>query len=418
MNHCPYCRKSIDTLAGGVARVVDTRVVVYCSTACVDKARRGRPLFRALHLIAAAPARPARQLARGLSALRFPPEHAVLALSVVLFAVGAASLVRWRWTPVAAPVFLAFESQAPPSRWPGVDAEDVSANGGSDVVSRQPESVRLDPIEANGRALEVLEASLTVERPTLWDLDALAILAQHRHAKATARLLVLARTETGPARRKAAVALARIGRPEGLDVLREDLASQNSSNSALAAMELGRLGDRSALPVLKRLMNYSETRMAAAESALFLKYEPAKIMLLQTVRNSPRSGDRVRAAVALAAAGESQVRELLEQLYEDGQFRFMAAVGLGHLGDRRVLPVLRSALANTALRLESAQLLLEFSQQDAYRDVVRDMDSEHAPTRISAAVAVYLLTAPAGSEKPGSPGLSGSPGPEEGGAHG
>ncbi|PKN43757.1 MAG: hypothetical protein CVU59_13400, partial [Deltaproteobacteria bacterium HGW-Deltaproteobacteria-17] len=171
---------------------------------------------------------------------------------------------------------------------------------------------------------------------------------------------------------------------------------------------------------------------AAAESALFLKYEPAKILLLQTVRNSPRSGDRVRAAAALAAAGESQARELLEQLYEDGQFRFIAAVGLGHLGDRRVLPVLRAALANTALRLESAQLLLEFSQQDAYRDVVRDLDSDHAPTRISAAVAVYLLTAPACGAQPacagphgsacavppGSTGPAGPGGPEEGGAHG
>ncbi len=330
-----------------------------------------------------------------------------------MLAAGVGALVLWMRAPGAAPVFRTFDTPGLQSYWKTAPASELPSDADANP-GRKPEIVRMDPIEANSRALEVLEGSLAVEQPSLWDLEALAILAQHKHPKATARLLVLARSETGPARRKAAVALARVGRPEGLDVLHEDLASLNSSNSSMAAMELGRLGDRSALVVLKRLMNYTETRMAAAEAALYLNYEPARILLMQTVRFSPRTGDRVRAAVALAAVGDKRVRELLEQSYDDGQFRFMSAVGLGHLGDARVLPVLRSALANTALRQEAAELLLAFSQQDAYRDVVADLDSDHAPTRISAAVAVYLLTAPAA---PAGPGAASSV-PGEGAAHG
>ena len=394
MNRCPYCRKPLESLGTGVARVIDARVVVYCSAGCLQKARRGSPWSRGLLLATGASSVMAQQAARALATLVFPVERAVLALSVVLLATGAGSLALWMMDPGPRPSFEPFRSLATQARWTGAQ-ESVEPTAPEVASGGAPEVVRMDPIEANGRALEVLEASLTVEQPSLWDMDALAVLAAHRHEKAAARLLLLARGQTGPVRRKAAAALARIGRPEGVDVLREDLMSQNNSNASMAAIELGRLGDRTALPVLKRLIDYSETRMAAAEAALHLNYEPAKILLMQTVRFSTRPGDRVRAAVALASVGEKQVRELLVQLYEDGQFRFMAAVGLGHLGDTRVLPVLRSALANTALRQEAAQLLLAFSQQDAYRDVVRDLESDHEPTRISAAVAVYMLTAPA-----------------------
>jgi hypothetical protein len=66
------------------------------------------------------------------------------------------------------------------------------------------------------------------------------------------------------------------------------------------------------------------------------------------------------------------------------------------------------------LRFEVAHQLNRFNLRDAYRDVLRDLESEHAPTRTSAAVAVYLLTAPAAPAGPGPDG----PGPGEGAAHG
>lgn len=419
MNRCPCCGRPHDALAGGVARVVGARVVTYCGVACRERARHGGVPLRltrgALTLVSASVAWPAARVARTLGRLRFSMDLAVLAVSVALLALGAGALFVWARDPGRLPVFERFAAVSPPARWQAAgQGREPGAGNGTDTVRRTSDAADLDPIEAGGRALDVLEESVETERPSLWDLDALEVLAARGHERATGRLVSLARAELGPARRRAAVALARVGRPEGLDVLREDLASRVQSVSSLAALELGRLGDQTALPVLRRMMTFTETRMSAAEAAVFLRHEPARVLLRQTVKGSTRPGDRVRAAVALAAAGDAFGRELLERLYEDGQFRFLAAVGLGHLGDRRVEPVLRAALGNTALRLEVAQQLVRFNLRDAYRDVLRDLESEHAPTRTSAAVAVYLLTAPAAPAGPGQD----ARGPGEGAAHG
>ena len=236
MNRCPHCRNPIDALAGGVARVVGTRVVVYCSVACREKARRGQVWERAARQLAVLVSVPATGTIRALARVVFPPERAALLASVALLALGFASLIQWARVPdQAPPAFERFATVVPSGWWrlpPSVPESPTRETQVPGAPSAAPEVVRMDPIEANARSLEVLEESLTDGQASVWDLDALSVLASHGHARATARLLTLARAETGPARRKAAVALARAGRPEGLDVLREDLASQNASISS------------------------------------------------------------------------------------------------------------------------------------------------------------------------------------------
>jgi hypothetical protein len=262
MNRCPGCGKPHDVLAGGVARVVGARVVTYCGAACRERARHGGVTLRlvrgALTLASVSVAWPAARVVRTLGRLRFSVDLAVLAASVALLALGAGALFVWSRDPGRAPAFESFTVVPSTGRWPSaVTGGDPGDATESDAVRRPADASGLDPIEAGAQALEVLEESVELERPSLWDLDALEVLAARGHERATGRLVTLARAETGPARRRAAVALARVGRPEGLDVLREDLASRIQSVSTLAALELGRLGDQTALPALRRMMTFT-----------------------------------------------------------------------------------------------------------------------------------------------------------------
>lgn len=256
------------------------------------------------------------------------------------------------------------------------------------------ESVSVDPVAANARAREVLKNSLYVQEPSIWDLEALDVLAQHGEMQAVLRLQQIVQKHAGNVRRKAAVALARVGVSDGVDMLRAELRSVNPMTAVLAAIELGRLGDVRALPVLKRFMDRSDTHMAACEAAVFLQFEPARIRLLQTMHQAARMGDRVRAALVLAQAGNREGQDVLRTAFEDGQFRFMAALGLAALGDTHAIPMLQLALEHMALRKEAAESLRRFGRVDDYTFLVRDMESPHVPIKISAAIAVYILTAP------------------------
>ncbi len=80
MSRCPHCRKPLDSPSTGVPRVIDARVVVYCSLACRDQARLGRSWDRGLRWLAAAAAVPAQGTVRALSRLAFPPERLVMGL--------------------------------------------------------------------------------------------------------------------------------------------------------------------------------------------------------------------------------------------------------------------------------------------------------------------------------------------------
>ncbi len=379
MKRCPCCNKPFDALAGGKPRIVDAKVVVYCSLSCRDAARKREESGWHFPSVRLPP-------------VDFSPAAGLVWMGVILFCLAGMWLFM-RPPPRESVRFQVFQ---------GVQASPVCGGHRMSIVTEgHQEPDEPDPIVANERALEILEQSIVAERSTVWDLEALSVLAIHGHEKAISRLVELVGNQTGPTRRKAAVALARVGRADGLEALRRDSRSQFSSTAFMAATELARLGDRSSMPVMKRFMAYTETRMAAAEAAVFIQYEPAFILLWQTVRFGKRPGDRARAAAALAAAGDARAREVLAELFDDGQFRFMAALGLGRLKDPRAVPVLRKALSNTALRLESAILLRDFGKEEYYRDVIGDLESEHAPTRISAAAAVYVLTVPAGQSVEG-----------------
>ena len=142
MNRCPHCRNPIDALAGGVARVVGTRVVVYCSVACREKARRGQFWARAARQVAVLVAVPATGAARSLGRLVSPPERAALFASVVLLALGFASLVQWARTPGAVPRFERFSASAPTGRWrlpPAVRGSQTRESEGPGATPAAPE---------------------------------------------------------------------------------------------------------------------------------------------------------------------------------------------------------------------------------------------------------------------------------------
>ncbi len=392
MIRCHVCGRPIPSPARGIPRVAGRRVVFACGNACAPRVRRGHAWTWHVRIGLAFLVSPFRETARILA-----PIPAVRTVPIVLALMAGAVIfsVFLRLYSGAVPVWSPF-GEPPVPRFPATMLMPFDEKTVPDAREpARPEPVLQDPVLVRTRARAVLEASLQADPVSVWDMEALEVLAIDGMPSAVSRLRQMLQADAGPGRRKAAAALARAGEREGLDVLRAELNSANPMTAVLAAIELGRLGDSQALPVLKRFMDRSDTQMAACEAALFLKYEPARIRLLQEARQAARMGDRVRAALALAQAGDERVKDILQAAFEDGQFRYMAALGLAALGDARAIPVLRLALEHTALRREAAEALRQFGRTDDYGILVRDMDSPHAPTRISAAVAVYVLTEPA-----------------------
>lgn len=387
MIRCNVCGQQISSPARGIARVVKSRIVFTCSVSCAHHAAQGHSWkWRARRSVDwfATTSRLAIETIQWLSEKK-------LVWFAILFFVVVMSTEMLRRAPKTTHSWNLF-SQAVFQETMG-GAENVLEDA-LNLPMQHAESVLVDPVVANARAREILENSLQVQEPSIWDLEALDVLAQHGEMQAVLRLQQIVQNHAGNVRRKAAVALARAGVSDGVDMLRAELRSVNPMTAVLAAIELGRLGDVRALPILKRFMDRSDTHMAACEAAVFLQFEPARIRLMQVMHQADRMGDRVRAALVLAQTGNREGKDVLHTAFEDGQFRFMAALGLATLGDTRAIPVLQLALEHIALRKEAAESLRRFGRINDYTFLVRDMESQHVPMKISAAIAVYILTAP------------------------
>lgn len=389
MIRCHVCGKTIPSPALGIPRVMGNRVVITCGPSCARRAAQGRfwtwGARHAADFLLCLP----RAAADTLFAA---PSRNIAIVLLVLTLAAILPMRRWHFQSDKNPPWVRFDADITlhEPQW-----QELRAGADAGTLRQRTEPVLWDPVSALQRAREILEASLQEESLSIWDLDAIDVLAQEGDVRAISRLRKILETDAGPVRRKAASALARAGVKEGLDVLRAELGSANPMTAAMAAIELGKIGDGRALLVLKRFMDRSDIQMAACEAAVLLKYEPARIRLVQELRQASRLGDRVRAALALAQAGDRQGLDVLLEAFGDGQFRFMAALGLAALGDARAIPVLRLSLEHTSLRREAAESLRRFGVNDDYALLLRDMESSHAPTRISAAVAVYILTTPA-----------------------
>ena len=193
-------------------------------------------------------------------------------------------------------------------------------------------------------------------------------------------------------RRLAAEALARAGVALGKKVLVEDLTSPRRSVRLSAALSLARLGDRRALPVLRTFVGAKRYQLTCAEALVHLGSDKAKRILWRTVRSkSERRPDRIRAAAALAGAGDAEAARALAALVSTGAVGWPELLAMGRAGVAGTHERLVEALRFPALRLQAARILFARKMKADPRVLWSDLVAPDEEARATAAVAALWL---------------------------
>ena len=408
---CPSCGKPIDPLRAPIARVVDGRIRTFCSPACaagapaavapspsgpsaVPRERAPQPSAPIITIVEEpddADAPPAR--ADGAERRRRNRRVAWLTAGIV--AGGMAVVVIQTVSPSSPSRVAAERDGAGGAAPPPPVAAAIDAAGGLDV--RDPDAVR-------ARAIEDLRALLVVpEEGRVPRIAREAARALSRTGDAAA-LEVLARSlEDEPseiAKVEVAYALARGGDARGVRALVAALRSPRRDVRADAGRLLVLLGDRRGIDPLEAMLGMSQLRLGAAE-ALAPMQHPRALGVLEAVRADERAPreDRLRALVALGAAGKQDAADELRGLLADPMQNVGAARALARLGDAAAAPVLARLLSVPSLQVEAALGLRRLDPDGNVTAhlpaLVTALDSGKDTTRVSAAEAILVLTGPA-----------------------
>ena len=257
----------------------------------------------------------------------------------------------------------------------------------------------LTPLEVRGRARQILQEYLDLQG-SRHQLLAAEVLARCEGSKAAWTVLHEAAEDTLWTRRqKAAAALVRLGHEAGKKVLIEDLASHRSAVRWGAAYALTRLGAQVGAESLKKLLYKRRYRLTAAEALMTTDDPDAKKLLVRMVESNDRSpSERLRAAAALALAGDRRGKRLLQEALRGESVHLDAAVALSQWGDERAVRALTDALEHTALRVKAAAVLKRMGREVDLTKLVTQMETPSEPGRVSAASAVMILTHSAQAE--------------------
>jgi HEAT repeat protein len=256
-----------------------------------------------------------------------------------------------------------------------------------------PTPLSLD--EARARARKVLKSCMdsSSERRALMAAEALARCCSVNEAWEV--LSRQSKAELWTRRHGAAAALARLGKREGIEVLKESLGSRRRSVRWAAAFALARLGDDSGARLIRPLLNRRRYRLTCAEALINVGDERARAVLEQILRSKrePRF-NKLRAAVALGRAGREKGRDVLKRALDSKGVSVGAALVLAEHGDPAARRVLVEALDHSALRAEAAAGLARLGERSGLTKLVNEMESpgNAQRSRLSAAVAVMELT--------------------------
>ncbi|MDX2708605.1 HEAT repeat domain-containing protein [Streptomyces sp. PA03-6a] len=201
----------------------------------------------------------------------------------------------------------------------------------------------------------------------------------------------------GDTREAALVTLGRLDHPAARDILADVLTepSRSLTDREIAAVMLGRAGDRRAFEALVLLLNHCDgIRNVAAAEALTRLGDP------RTARAAAAlATNRLRIGYALAAvhllgrlrAPESlpALTSTLTWLMDEGRTVYQAAAGcveeLGRLGDARAVPVLNRAVADPRLRVAAVDSLGRIGGPHALETLLGVATDEDAEVRAAAA---------------------------------
>ena len=236
-----------------------------------------------------------------------------------------------------------------------------------------------------------------------------AAIGLARTCDATATQALLATREDEPselARIAIDYTMARCGDAPAHARLKAALSSGRRDVKADAARALVTLGDDAGAGFLRALLGVTQHRLGAAE-ALAPSKDARALTVLAQVRNDPTTGDddRLRAAIALAMAGDATVAETLRATLDDARFRPAAACALAQLGDAAARDALVASLAIPSLRVDAARALRGLAPDADVTPLLpallAALDTERDASQASAAEAVLILTGPAGdAERP------------------
>jgi PBS lyase HEAT-like repeat len=382
MKNCPVCKKKFDLHTSRFLFVRGNNIESFCSERCLEKYRSrtsSNSIFNYSEDF-----KPVNWV---YSLVKLPIEFPQIPLKKIAI---VSSLIV-----VLSTVWFLQEQLAPKSEMKFEDFVTVSHKPFVIVMKQKEKKVveiEDETYKYHQQSLRILGEVVDGPIQTLWDFEAVELLARGGSVKAKEKLLEILKMDDMAKSGKAALILARIGNPKGINKLRKDLSSKRISTSSLAAFALGEIGDKKARRYLKQLMGIKHTRFSAARSALSLGFAPAKQWLYYIAVNGKRSGDRIRAAHALADSGDRRVLKILSNGLENSSNRYIAALGLAALGEKRVIPILQQAVKLIALRIEASKKLAALGSYESYRIMVPDLKSDYGPSQITAASAIFILT--------------------------
>ena len=262
-----------------------------------------------------------------------------------------------------------------------------------------PEPVSVRPKKPKMPAMEVLrkQAQAILERfmaagPTRHQILAAEVLACCcNEPKAWKILRDACRDRFWPRRKAAAEALMRLGKKQGVEVLRDGLRSHRRSERWSAAFVLAHHGNRGGIKILHSLLGLKRYRLTTAEALVHVKDGRARRALV-AIAQSPeaRLTDRIRAAAALVAAGDQDVRGLLASLTKDGPPFWPSVMALVRSGDVQARAKMAEALKHTALRIEAARALVATGAKVDPSALWRDLSAPDDEAKVSAAAALLM----------------------------
>jgi hypothetical protein len=389
---CPTCQRTIDPVRAPVVRVVNARVVGYCSMACAD----GAPVIAA----------PLRSAPTATASVPSRPATAPIPEAVAFAETSSSTSTRRRRrrqvvalcaTTIAGGMAIAIVEAVSPATPTRVDAAIAPAPA--------PAPAREAPTAAvlHRRALAELQALLSSPSPRVQRIAAMA-LARTRDPAALAALAdALAAEGSEIARLDIGYALGRGGDPRGVAALTKAVAASSRRDvKADAARLLLQLGDTSGVDELHDMVRGSANRLGAAE-VLATAGDAKGIEALNAVRadSSATPDERLRAAVALGKGGQASpgLAEELRAALADGRYNVGAAAALARLGDPAAVPALESQLAVPSLRVGAAvslrRLRPDLDPTPLLPALAAALGADRDVATVSAAEAILVLTGPA-----------------------
>ena len=184
------------------------------------------------------------------------------------------------------------------------------------------------------------------------------------------------------------------------------LTSLNPSSRSNAAMLLGRIGNRSAVPMLKELAKTPIPRASSIDQALARIQIAEAIVRLgdESALNAVRAGaysqfDEVRilAVTMLGQIGDERMEKAIAQMLLEPpiELQIAAATSLAQLGYTDGLPVVLKASESKIItvRAQAALALSYFPKESAADAILELLSDDQEQVRLSAAAGILRVTA-------------------------